>query len=285
MSKRKIALVIVFILGLISIFVCSRRISKNSEGTSSPGQHKVTYYDEQSFIEGVSRAETSAKNVPYSISGGIVPHHLLAGYIIADFFKKLAIQKPSTIIFLGPNHEERGNFKVITSMYDWDTPYGVIHADANRVNTLVEKNLARADEKVLPEDQAVSALLPFIAFYSPQTKIVPLLIKKSLNQEDVDALAKEISKMAGEKGIVIVASVDFSHYLSLPQANAKDEESIAVIKDFDCKKILAFTSDNVDSPGAVCTLLSVMQKLKKTNLDVLYHENSTATSYFSIFFH
>ena len=80
-----------------------------------------------------------AANKPtYHISGGIIPHHFLASELIADFFNQLSGQHPQTIILVGPNHYERGEFKVLTSLKGWDTPYGLLEPNKEFLEYLVE---------------------------------------------------------------------------------------------------------------------------------------------------
>ncbi|MDD5032224.1 MAG: AmmeMemoRadiSam system protein B, partial [Patescibacteria group bacterium] len=69
------------------------------------------------------------KKIEFDLSGkevvaGIIPHHLLAADLIAEFFYNLRGKNYDTVILLGPNHFDSGNYSMITSGYDWQTPYG-----------------------------------------------------------------------------------------------------------------------------------------------------------------
>lgn len=253
--------------------------------------HQVKFFDQQTFYEGIDKTK-SAKPFLTHITGGIIPHHLFAGFIIADFFYRLSPQQPKTIILLGPNHFEKGNFKVLTSLYSWDTPFGVVDADEEIIMSLIFSNLIKLDEEVLPNDHAVSGIMPFIKYYLPQAKVVPILLSGKLNKNDSAVLANSLSKFI-TKDAVVVAAVDFSHYLTSSQAKKKDQTTLAVMKDFDYKQLYLLNNDYLDSPPSIGALLMVMQNLGTTKMDLLYHSNSgemqkndyiETTSYFEIAF-
>lgn len=251
--------------------------------------HKSRFYDEKTFLEGVEQSKGSTK-AGYEIKGGIIPHDLFPGFIIADFFKKLSFQNPKTIIMIGPNHYEKGNFKALSSIYSWETPYGTLNPERDFIDVLLSKNLLQIDEEVLPYDHAVSAILPFIKYYISNAKVVPVLLKRGFSENESDILASEIAGMVDE-GTVIIASVDFSHYLTGEEAKKKDEITLKIMQDFDYPKLYPLNNDYMDSPPSIGVLLKVMQKLGSTNSKILFHTNSgelqknsgiETTSYFSI---
>lgn len=258
------------------------------KGDSNLQTHQIAFSDEESFWKGIQKAGNVTSDI--HIQGGIVPHHLLASFIIADFFHRLSYQSPSTIILLGPNHQEKGNFKVLTSLYGWSTPLGTVKPNESVIKSLIARKLSQVDEQVLPQDQAVTSLLPFIGYYMPQTKIVPLLISHRLNQEESKTLAQAISNVL-DKDTVIVASVDFSHYLSNIQAEKKDVTTLQVLKKHDYRNLFLLNSDYLDSPASVSTVLMLMESVGANGMQIYYHTNSSelvennggpTTSYFSI---
>ena len=267
--------------------------NKNQPTSSNLPVHEVRFYDDKYFIEGTTRAEENFKPPVGKISGAVVNHNLLASFIIADLFKKVAMQNPQTLILIGPNHYEKGNFNVLTSGYAWNTKYGLVEPDELITNNLVSANLARFDEETLINDHATTALLPFIKFYMPSTKVVQLLISKKITKVEASTLSSFLVNYAKE-GVVVVASTDFSHYLTSGQANIKDVETLKVINNFDYNTLISFNCDHLDSPGSLAILLMTMEKIGKTKQEIIYHENSSTirpdfdsftTSYFSMYYH
>jgi len=261
--------------------------------TSSRPAHPNLFFDEKTFNEGVTQTAKANKLSSYHISGGIIPHHLFPGFILTDFFNRLTTQDAKIIILIGPNHYEKGNFKVLTSLYAWDTPFGKVEPEESIINKFIKSDAVKVDEEVLPNDHAVAGMMPFIKYYLPNTKVVPLLISGHTTQKEVEVLARNLKNVMN-KDTVLVAPVDFSHYLTNAQAKEKDKISLEVLKNFDYRQLFTLSNDYVDSPPAIATLLMVMQMLETTKMDLLFNTNSgelqkddyiETTSYFSILFH
>lgn len=221
---------------------------------------------------------------PPRIYGGIVPHHLFADDIISDFFSRFSYQKPKTIIVIGPNHLEKGNFMALTSLKD-DPNSGII-------KKLVDANLVKVDEKVLAEDQSTD-IIPIIKSRLPGVKVVPILLSGFMSEGDTRILSDTLKNFI-DKDTVLVASVDFSHGLTSPNAKEKDKITLGLIKDFNYNGIRSLGNEYLDSPPSIAVLLMTMQSLGKTGSEVLYNTNSgeiqsndsiETTSYFSIVYH
>ena len=184
--------------------------------------------------------------------GGITPHHLAVGFILADFYYRLSWQKPTIIILLGPNHYERGNFKALTSLYGWQTPFGTVEPEEAIINTLVKQDLIRVDENTLPKDHALAGSMPFIKYYIPDAKVVPILISGRMTEKESVFLANRLKEFI-KGNVVIVAPVDFSHYLTNKEAQEKDKITLRVMKNFDYRQLFAMNNDYLDSPASVAS--------------------------------
>jgi len=111
-----------------------------------------------------------------------------------------------------------------------------------------------------------------------------------LTEYESEVLASSLSNFI-TKDIVVIASVDFSHYLTSAQAKEKDIITFQILKEFDYKRLYLLNNDYLDSPPSIGVLLMIMQKLETTKMDLLFHTNSgelqndeyiQTTSYFSI---
>ena len=140
--------------------------------------HPLVFFDKDTFYSGIAQSKRENRSFTNHISGGVIPHHLYPGFIITDFFSRLAKQNPKTIILIGPNHYERDNYIALSSMYGWETPFGVVWPDEHIVNELVETGVMKIDETVVPKDHAVAGIMPFVKYYLPETKNVPILQKR-----------------------------------------------------------------------------------------------------------
>lgn len=185
------------------------------------------------------------------IKGGIVPHHLLAGQISATFFKSLQKQNPEVIYLIGPDHYHAGNGEILTTDFAWQTPYGVLVPEKNIISDLQEKNIAKIVGKdVFATEQSISSLVSFIKKSIPQTKIVPIIFSYQTPTATLEKVYEYFLENISEKE-VIVASVDFSHYLTNPVADFHDELSKQVIKNLDYERVFKLETD---SPGSLYIL-------------------------------
>lgn len=191
--------------------------------------------------------------------GGIVPHHLFVADIIQGFFTSLRSSQFDHIVVIGPDHAELGTTN-ITQNPTW-------------------------------EDQSLTSLKPYLDNTFPQVKQTHYLLKKSTSLEECLTLAQRLTELEGQ--ILVIASIDFSHYLSTEQALKNDRLTFSKIKSHDYPSILSMNSDYLDSPGSLVTLLLYLDLKSETYMDVLAHDNSglranpydLTTSYYSIIFY
>lgn len=299
MKKKLILflLLLFFIFFLMSVSISrknNQQINRRENSESLTGQTLSTskFFDQALFNEGVR--VTSKQNTSFSekVGGGVVPHHLLASRLIADFFSGLSQKNYKTLVLLGPNHDEKGG-KILTSSLTWNTPFGSVMADTEIVNFLLTKNIAQEDLEVFSEEHSLAILIPFIKFYLPDTKVVPIILRKTTTKEEIASLAEALKNFYSEEKLII-ASVDFSHYLNSEQAKSKDEVTLKYMQTFDYEKLLNLSSDYIDSPPSIVGLLMTMQKIRKTKMKVIENTNSgeilndqsiPSTSYFSIIYY
>lgn len=229
----------------------------------------------------------------HKILGGIVPHHLLAGGLIAGFFHTLSAAQPDVVVILGPNHKRAGTSLLHTGDWAWNTPSGLLEADSEITGQLEDKFHAGTRLELLEKEHSISSLVPYLHHYMPKAKIVPILLHGSFGLENSKRLGKELIRMLEGKKALVIASVDFSHYLPVDQADQMDKESLEAIQSRDLTKISQMTNDNLDSPPCIISILSAMDAAGSTGLEVLGHDNSSriagrqsdnTTSYYTLAF-
>jgi len=249
------------------------------------------FFDEYLFKKGV----TMANQINYQkdkIYGAILPHHLIPSFIIADIFQRIIRQGTKTIILLTPNHHNAGYQPILTSALPWVTSYGDIQIDRKKMSELLNKDYLGIDDIVLDNEHAVGGLVPFIAYYNQEVKIVPLILKQSLTEKELMDFSQTLNKLI-DKDTVVVSSVDFSHYLNSSQAEEHDKKTLKAMQNREYENILEMNSDYLDSPEAIVILLKIMNVRGDYKLKLLYNTNSgrllndpynKTTSYFGIIF-
>ncbi|TSC69931.1 MAG: dioxygenase [Parcubacteria group bacterium Gr01-1014_70] len=250
------------------------------------------FWEEILFYDAIRNAQPFP-TFEHEVRGGIVPHHLLASDIIAEFFHQISDQSIKRVILIGPNHYETGRANIITSYYDWETPVGIVRADTTAIQSLLaEASYAGVDEKVAENEHSVSSIMPFIAHYFPFASVVPVIVSMKISTTQLDDLTNALNMLNDDKTILI-ASVDFSHYLSQGEAEKRDAVTLALLKDSNLDVFLTLNSEYVDSPKSVVLLFKIMSQNGLSKFQVLRHENSgtkiknefsEVTSYFTLVF-
>lgn len=250
------------------------------------------FYDETSFLDAVAAA-SSYQNDISGLKGGVVPHHLLASRMIASFWKTVSKADYDLIVLIGPDHQKRGCSDITTITSPFSTIYGDVEVDRELALSLINDNLAAEDLSVMENEYAITAQIPFIKYYMQDTKVLPLLVYGNCGVDKLDALSDAILDSTAGRNILVVASMDFSHYLPMEEADRMDIITEDALTGFDYDKILGMTNDNLDSRPSILFLLRTMAasnsrfpvKWAHSNSDIIGNTLSgNTTSYFNFGF-
>ena len=227
----------------------------------------------------------------FLISAGVVPHHLVAKDLIEDFFAYIAFQgKPETIILLSPDHFQTGSIsggQLITLSPQTENFHG-LEVDYSLIKALVNPATPGVAELVFSDsavnlDHGITNLVPFIKKYLPDSKIVPFIIPANVSLEETEQFSDLLNSLSSPETIVI-ASVDFSHYLSSSAASFHDVKSKRVLINF---KKEEFENIEVDSWQALYIAREFARLRKKEFPQIIGQGHSSpeeTTSYFSVVF-
>ena len=229
----------------------------------------------------------------HDIVSGVVPHHLLAEKIIDKFFKYISSQgKVENIILLSPDHFQSAvinhNHSFITYDHKPDNEFfSGLAFNAVLFDALSREIKLTGNRSAITYDHGITNLLPFIKKYLPETKILPILIPKETTQIQIEELVEAIDKNTS-LSTVIIASVDFSHYLPQNAADFHDKKSMRVLLNFEQDK---FKNIEVDCWQALYAI-RYFAKLRDREIpliidhkcanDFLDLESEETTSYFSL---
>jgi len=229
------------------------------------------YYNPADFV-------TAKQFEPYRqgavIRGSILPHHLLASDMIHEVFQNVKNQQYKTVVLIGPDHESILMGKVFTSLKDWQTPMGVLKTNREIVSRLLQNDFMIEDDAKMTKEHSVSSIVPFVKYYLSDAEIVGMAMSKQTKLKDIEKLIEDLGNLVDIEKTLFIASVDFSHYLTLEEADRMDAITMDAIKNKDINKIMSFTNDNLDSPVSIVTMLGLMDKLYEADAHVLNHSNS-----------
>jgi AmmeMemoRadiSam system protein B len=217
------------------------------------------------------------------LSAGVIPHHLTAASLIGGFFRAAYEDNEAydTVVIIGPDHEP-GDGEVVTSLLDWENS---VSCDTDIVSRLLSVNLTDGsiteDDSRVEDDHAVSVFAPFVARYWPEAKLVPALISRGLSYRDTLTLADALTEIINESGkrVLLICSIDFSHYLTPAEAKQRDAGTKTEIERGAYRNIHALTDANVDSPAS---LIVFLKYLENTGAGVRIADNAEASEFTAV---
>lgn len=228
-------------------------------------------YDSKSFLPAIASIKTD--NTHTSPKVIVTPHHLTASPIIAKAISSLFTRRVDTVFIFSPNHNNQGNCDIVTSSKNWSTPYGTIEVNKSLQEQISSSKTFCYDDTAFEGEHGVAGLLPFLKYLSPDTKIVPFIIKKYIDPSNLDLFINSLNNLDSHN-VAFISSIDFSHGLSLNMSKDKDSITERLIKDKNYPQILTLTQENVDSPPSLVIAMKLSEHLG-TDLSVVDHRNSS----------
>lgn len=277
MGKNYKLFIVVFavIASLSIIFVYNnKKNSANSDETylyNGSKNIECLYYNKTDFMNIKNYA---LKQESGTIHGCIVPHHLVAKDLIHEVFQNVSKNRYKTVVLIGPDHESINKGKIFTTLKDWQTPTGILKTDEEITGELLKNSFVEENDEKLTIEHSTSGIIPFIKYYLGDVRVITLVLTKQVKLEDIDEVVEQLYENVNLDETLFIASVDFSHYLSLNLANEMDLVSKDAIMNKDINKIMTFTNDNLDSPVSVAAMIKMMEKANANNCCVLNHSNS-----------
>lgn len=244
------------------------------ENTPDEKMLECLFFERNLFYAGV--ANPSNYSDQRKLAAGVVPHHLLAADMLSGFFTLAAQHQYDTVVIVAPSHyPEQCESAIVTSTRSWNSPFGPVETDRQLANALLNNGIISAENNptALELDHGGAGLVPYVAHYLPQTKVVVCLVSAKATEESLTALRQQIFDYTSQKDVLWVTSVDFSHYQEPEQAAMYDAQTEQSIAAFDYRAISRFDSKNVDSPQALAAFLYLTQHLQ-ADLVQLGHSSS-----------
>lgn len=130
------------------------------------------------------------------------------------------------------------------------------------------------DNDLFGNEHGVVLHAPYIAEYFPDAQVIPLLFTRSVSREKLAVLESALRPIFADEGTIIIASIDFSHYLTAAEAQEKDEITLDLVQKGAADTIMSLSDDHLDCPSCLSMLLRLMESSKNSQPEVLFHENS-----------
>lgn len=188
----------------------------------------LTELIEQCFVgpRGPGHLPVRHRSPERRIRAAIVPHagYLYSGPIAAHAFAAIAGERPpATVLLLGVNHTGRGAPAALSNR-DWLTPLGRVPVDHELVHALDHRPI-EIDETAHSHEHAIEVQLPFLQYVLPFPRIAAVTVSMGPVGFLAD-VAAVVQKAVQGRDVLLVASTDFSHYVSAETARRLDHLAI-----------------------------------------------------------
>jgi AmmeMemoRadiSam system protein B len=277
---------------LVPIFVGAVILSSNKTEPIPPEYASSVQISSTPVVFDLNQLNESFKQTPPSrqltnVRGVILPHHVVASDMLAEVLLAIDTKNVKRIILLGPNHFETGVHAALSAEINWDLNGQIFTFDQATFEELAQQGLLASDNVNVINEHAITVPLPYLQRVMPDATILPIMLSENQSIERLTALGEQLTP---DEETLIIASVDFSHYLSLDQATKNDELSGSLITAWDYTGLYALDSDYLDSSSAIIVFLTAMQTGGATEQVTIGHSNSaliqgigheSTTSYFT----
>lgn len=176
-------------------------------------------------IDKEARYPIEAMNID-RIFGTVLPHagHIYSGHQTVPFFKLLKEREvwPDTFVIVHPNHSGRGAAIAIDDSDVWVNAIGEIPVNREfaRAMDLDFDHLAHSGE------HSAEVIVPFIQYYLPDHPVsIVAVCMRDQSHESGQKIAQSIKNAEIRTGqnIMVLASCDFSHFLSPAEGKKQDQ--------------------------------------------------------------
>ncbi len=146
--------------------------------------------------------------------GGIVPHAgwYYSGRIAFSVISCLRTEfQPETVVLFG-RHLRSGGGNFIMKEGEWETPLGNLEIDRELAEALISEFPFKVETpSVYAPDNTIELQLPFIKYFFPETKILPLGVPPNKASLKIGERVGELSRARASKTLMI-GSTDLTHY-------------------------------------------------------------------------
>jgi AmmeMemoRadiSam system protein B len=195
----------------------------------------------------------------------VLPHHNLVQSTRQQFLKIVASRRLITkkIILISPDHFSADQRQINTSDQNWNLSTGLIRFQDLNLGLPVNNSL-------LNSDHGIYNPLADLKTYFPHATVYPILIGQKVPISELKSLLFRIKSVCG-LDCLVVASVDFSHYLPATLADTHDAYTLKILNNLDTDLI---SNVEVDSPQSLylLTKFTISKSAQKWNL--FAHTNS-----------
>lgn len=237
---------IVAVIAIAAVSLSENKPSKRNAGVAYHYSQWNEYAENvETAIRDQSKASAEAKLQLSHVYGGVVSHHIPTTIPrLVEFYSKLKdAGRVKNFIIIGPDHTDAGNTPATVSAIGFATKFGSLEPIPAFAHSLEKLSFVSIDEKPFDPEHAIGSQTLLISKFFPEARVTPLILRSDITLAQAEALGEAIAPYLSDE-TVLIASVDFSHYLPTSQALVQDELSGQIIKNLDERSVRTIGADS-----------------------------------------
>lgn len=169
----------------------------------------------------------------------VAPHAglMFSGRIGAYAYKVAAQQPYDVALLVGPSHHFAFDGVAVWPDGGFQSPLGLVPVHTDAAAEILQDPVAHALTSAHGREHSLEMQLPFLRRLLPDVPIVPLLMGLQ-HRRTIEALARVLAAVAGNRSTLLVASSDLSHFFDATTAAALDARVQACVTGFDPDALL-----------------------------------------------
>lgn len=162
------------------------------------------------------------------VRGAIIPHHNLVGKFIDEFYNSIADEQIERVIILSPNHYGLGHDYLLTTK----NLKSSVLIDNETIDKLLLTKSLTVERVGFAAEHGLMVHIKRLEKTMPNAKVVPIMLRWKTPPEYLDRFVQEIKKNVDMEKTLIIASIDFSHYLTEETAVKNDNRTRKWLQDW-----------------------------------------------------
>lgn len=173
----------------------------------------------------------------------IIPHFFPLGELpIRSAYQRCGSPSVKRIILISPDHFKMVKDACIATDAEFSTFFGNLKPDREAIAYLVSQGICRKGREPFRLEHGILVHAPFIKYYFPAARIVPIIVNLSKELCRSSRLASAIRKLVSGNTVLIVSS-DFSHRLPYERALIHDRRTSRIICSLDFRRFHLVDAD------------------------------------------
>ena len=205
---------------------------------------------------------------PDQVFGAILPHagHLYSGYQTIPFFQLIRRHRifPDTFVIVHPNHTGHGLPLAIDESSIWSNSIGKVPVDLELAGAME----LPFDTRAHAGEHSAEVIIPFIQYFLADQpfSIVPVCMKDQ-SYKNANLVSERIQQGVARTGriIMVIASCDFSHFLSSSEGMKQDQLILDKMTDRKAPGVEQAVIENRVSVCGYGPIMTLMEYSKSKN--------------------